>query len=331
MESEAVAPAHRDTAKIDVPLPFLLQNIYMTNFDIEKISGQRGRIAIVTGANTGLGFETARGLAGTGMRVIMACRDIEKAQEAKGRILKEYSGADLEIMLVDLSRFVSVRNFAISFLARYNRLDLLINNAGIMIPPFSITEDGFESQFGVNYLSHFLLTGLLFNTISNTNGSRIVALASNAHRKATIDFEDLNWEKRKYSPLAAYGQSKLACLLFAFELNRRIQMKGLQTLSVAAHPGVSVTELVRNIPKWVMILGKPVTALLTHSPEKGARPTLMAALASDVKGGEYFGPQGPKEWTGKPGRAESTALANDVNVANKLWEISEKLTGVYYP
>lgn len=303
----------------------------MSDFRIEEAASQKGRVAIVTGANTGLGFETSRGLARTGMRVIMACRDIEKAQTAKGRILKEQPDADLEIMIVDLSRFVSVKNFTGSFLSRYNRLDLLINNAGIMIPPYCKTEDGFESQFGINYLSHFLLTGLLFDTLEKTPGSRIVALASNAHRKATIDFEDLNWEKRKYSPLAAYGQSKLACLMFAFELNRRITLRDLKTLAVAAHPGVSVTELVRNIPKWVMFLGKPVTALLTHSPEKGSGPSLMAALDPGIKGGEYFGPQGRNEWTGKPGRAKSTALANDEAVAKKLWEVSEKLTGITFP
>lgn len=252
-------------------------------FDIRKVPSQKGRIAIVTGANTGLGFETALGLARTGMKVIMACRDTTKARSARERIANEFPGADVDIMMLDLSRFKSVREFAEAFLARYNRLDLLINNAGVMIPPFTKTEEGFESQFGVNYLAHFLLTGLLFKTIENTPGSRIVALASNAHRNGKIDFDDLNWEKRKYSKMNAYGQSKLACLMFAFELNRRIRKSGLKTLAVAAHPGVSVTELVRHIPKWVMFIGKPVTSLLTHSPEKGAMPTLMAALGADVK------------------------------------------------
>ncbi|HLP73511.1 MAG TPA: oxidoreductase [Bacteroidales bacterium] len=303
----------------------------MAEFRIEEVPSQNGKIAIVTGANTGLGFETTKGLARTGMKVIMACRDIEKAQTAKGKILKEQPFADLEIMIVDLSRFVSIRKFAGSYLARYKSLDLLVNNAGIMIPPYCKMEDGFESQFGVNYLSHFLLTGLLFDTLEKTPASRIVALASNAHRNATIDFDDLNWEKRKYSPLSAYGQSKLACLVFAFELNRRILGNGFHTKAAAAHPGVSVTELVRHIPKLVMLLGKPVTALLTHSPEKGAMPVLMAALNPDVKGGEYYGPQGYHEWTGKPGLAKSTALANDEALAKRLWDISEKLTGVKYP
>jgi NAD(P)-dependent dehydrogenase (short-subunit alcohol dehydrogenase family) len=301
----------------------------MKDFNVNDIASQKGRVVIITGSNTGLGYETARVLAAKDARVIMAVRDIEKGNIARDKILKDHPGALIDIMPVDLSSLSSVRDFAKVFLALYNRLDLLINNAGIMIPPYSKTSDGFESQLGVNYLSHFLLTALLFNRIEQTAGSRIVSLASNAHIHGFINFDDLNWEKRYY-PFKAYGQSKLACLMFAFELNRRIRKAGLHTLAVAAHPGVSVTELVRHIPGWVMYLGKPITTLLTHSPEKGALPILYAAVAEDVQGGEYFGPTGYKEWTGKPGRAKTTALANDENVAGRLWEISEKLTGITF-
>ncbi|HEX2968656.1 MAG TPA: oxidoreductase [Bacteroidales bacterium] len=301
----------------------------MTEFNPEKVSSRKGRIAIITGSNTGLGYETAKILAGTGMKVIMACRNMEKAESAKKMILKTHPGSDLEIMPVDLSRLASVRNFADMYMSAFDRVDLLINNAGIMIPPYSLTEDGFESQMGVNYFAHFLLTALLFDTIVKTPGSRIVALSSNAHKKGEIRFEDLN-RRKDYNPLNAYRQSKVACLIFAKELDRRIRRAGLETLSVAAHPGLSITELVRHIPKWVMVIGKPLTAIVTHPPAKGAMPVVYAALSPDVKGGEYFGPQGYNEWKGEPGRVDSTSYANDKSIAARLWDISEKLTGVNF-
>lgn len=298
-------------------------------FNLTEVPSQKDRIALITGANTGLGFETARAFARTKMKVIMACRSKEKCAIAKGVILKEIPEADIEMMVVDLSRLSAVREFASEFRHRYNRLDLLINNAGIMIPPYSKTEDGFESQMGVNYFSHFLLTGLLLDVITATSGSRIVSLASNAHRKGFINFDDLSWEKN-YSPLVAYRQSKLACLVFSFELNRRLQRAGYNTISVAAHPGLSLTDLVRHIPKWLLYISQPLTALITHSPEKGALPTVYAALVQEVKGGEYFGPQGHSEWIGKPGRAEAMAHSLDENLGQRLWRVSEKLTGIKY-
>lgn len=305
-------------------------HVLMSQFSISEVASQVGRIALVTGANTGLGYETAKGLASTGMKVVMACRDIEKADEAKAKILKVHPQSDIVVMIVDLSKMQSVREFAGNYLNLYNRLDILVNNAGIMVPPYSKTEDGLESQMAVNYFSHFLLTGQLFKIISNTAGSRIVTLASNAHKKAKINFDDLNWEKG-YKPLKAYGQSKLACLIFAFELNRRIKNRNLRTLSVAAHPGLSITELVRHFPKWLLLLGKPITGLITHTPDKGAIPTLYAALGNDVQGGEYFGPQGYAEWTGKPGRAKSFPQSHDLSTAEKLWKLSEQITGVSFP
>jgi NAD(P)-dependent dehydrogenase (short-subunit alcohol dehydrogenase family) len=249
----------------------------MKEFRVDDIGSQKGRIAIVTGANTGLGYATTKALAGTGMKVIMACRNLEKAVAARNMILNDHPGSDLQILVVDLLRLSSVREFAAEYLRRFDRLDLLINNAGIMIPPYMKTEDGFESQMGVNYFAHFLLTGLLFDTISKTPGSRIVSLSSIAHKRARINFDDLNWEKR-YSPLKAYGQSKIACLLFAFELNRRIQKAGLGTFAVAAHPGISFTELMRHIPTAFMSIARPLGNLFAQSPEKGALPTLYAAL-----------------------------------------------------
>lgn len=298
-------------------------------FNLSEIPAQQGRIAIITGANTGLGFETARAFARTKMKVVMACRSDERCARAKDIIMLEIPDADIETMRVDLSRLASVREFAAEFQRRYNRLDILVNNAGIMIPPYCKTEDGFESQMGVNYFSHFLLTGLLLKLIISTDGSRIVSLASIAHRKGFINFEDLDWEKR-YSPLVAYRQSKLACLAFSFELQRRLEKEGHSTISVAAHPGMSLTELVRQVPGWLLFIGKPLTTLVTHSPEKGALPTVYAALGNDVRGGEYFGPTGYQEWTGKPGRAVAEPHSKDRELGRKLWEVSEKLTGINY-
>lgn len=198
-----------------------------------------------------------------------------------------------------------------------------------MIPPYSKTEDGFESQMGANYFGHFLLTGLLLKAINNTPGSRIVALSSIAHKKGDINFDDLQWEN-SYDAMKAYRQSKLACLMFAYELQRRLDKAGFHTLSVAAHPGVSITDLIKNIPRWVYYIAFPFARIFTHSPEKAALPTLYAALGEDVHGGDYFGPRGRSEMTGKPGKAESTPLSHNTEIAKRLWDLSEELTGFRY-
>ena len=288
-----------------------------------------GRTAIVTGANTGLGYATALGLAKKEMKVIMACRSLERAERAKTRIEGVVAGADLEIMLIDLSNLASVRQFASDFRKKYNRLDLLINNAGIMVPPYSKTVDGFESQMGANYFGHFLLTGLLLDTITGTPGSRIVSLSSLAHKKGVIDFDNIHWD-RDYSPWGAYRQSKIACLLFAYELQRRLEKGGFTTISVAAHPGVTITDLPRNYPKLLQYTLLPIISLFMHSPDRGALPTLLAALGSDVKGGDYYGPMSKSEWKGEPGKAESTPYSHDEEVAKRLWALSEELTGLKY-
>ncbi|MCB0707267.1 MAG: SDR family NAD(P)-dependent oxidoreductase [Saprospiraceae bacterium] len=296
------------------------------SFNLGSAPSQKGKIAIVTGANIGLGYETTIGLAKKGAKVIMACRNLTKAEKAKGEILKKVSGADLECMVLDLNSLQSVRAFAKAYAAKYDKLDLLIENAGIMIPPFSKTADGFESQIGVNYLSHFLLTNLLFPLLKKTPDSRIVTLSSKAHEGGKIDFENLNAEK-SYSKIGAYSQSKLACLMFAYELQRRLEKSGSKTIAVSAHPGVSNTNLGQHIPAFFKILMSPVFALMTHSPENAALPTLMAALDPDVKGGSYFGPTGFRGMKGKPGKVESTSLSHNEEIARKLWAVSEELTG----
>ncbi len=297
-------------------------------FDINKIPSQKGRIGIVTGANVGLGFETAVGLAKRDIEVILACRNIEKAESAKKQILERVPGSDLVVMELDLNSLASVKSFADEFAKKFERLDLLINNAGIMMTPFAKTEDGFESQFGVNHLGHFLLTGLLLPLLEKPDRPRVVSLSSMAHRHGNIDFENLNSEK-SYSRLGAYAQSKLACLMFAYELDRRLKNSGSRIISVAAHPGASNTELGRHLPSVVQTLA-PLFSFATNSVESGAEPTLYAALGEDVKGGDYFGPTGFMEMKGKAGKVASTEASHDEEVAKRLWEVSEEAVRFSY-
>jgi len=302
----------------------------MAAFQLENIPLQKNKIAIVTGANAGLGYETTLGLAKKEMIVVMACRNLEKAKSAKEKILKEVPSATLEIIQIDLSKLKSVRKFSTDFLSKYKRLDLLINNAGVMMPPYEKTEDGFELQMAANHFGHFLLTSLLLPTLLKTPNARIVSLSSIAHKNATINFKDLQSEN-EYSKFGAYGQSKLACLLFSKELQRRLENAGhTETLSVAAHPGASNTELARHLPTWLAITLKPFLFFVTHSPKNAARATLMAALDTDVEGGAYIGPQGIGEMKGDPGHAKMAPQANDSKIAARLWSVSEKVTGAQF-
>ncbi|MGB1318758.1 MAG: oxidoreductase, partial [Flavobacteriales bacterium] len=296
------------------------------SFSLDKIPSQKGRIAVVTGANTGLGYETALGLASKGAKVIMACRNEDKANQAMADIRKSVTDADLDFIRLDLNSLKSVREFAKAYAEKYDKLDLLINNAGLMIPPLMRTEEGFESQFGVNHLGHFLLTNLLFPIVNKTENARIVSLSSIAHKSGRIQFDDPNWEN-SYSRGDAYNQSKVACLIFAYELQRRLNDADSSVISVAAHPGVSNTELGRYVPKLIYTLFTPLIPLVTHSPKEAAKPTLMAALDENVVGGDYYGPTGFNEMKGKPGKAFSTGYSKKRGVAEKLWELSQKLTG----
>ena len=300
------------------------------SFDLKNIRAQPQRIAIVTGANSGLGFETSRALAQKQLRIIMACRDLTKAEEAKTKILEEYPEANLEILKLDLANLNSVHAFAEAYSAKYKRLDLLINNAGVMIPPYDVTTDGNELQFQANYLGHFLLTGLLLTLLIETEKSRVVLLSSKAHEPASIDFDDLQSEQN-YSKWKAYGQSKLACLIFAKELDRRFKKNGFPTIAVAAHPGISNTELFRYFPKWFnKTLAPLLSALITHSPESASKSILNAALGQNITGGSYFGPTGFMGFKGAPGEVAPSEAANNKAVAKQLWEVSEELVGFRY-
>jgi NAD(P)-dependent dehydrogenase (short-subunit alcohol dehydrogenase family) len=295
-------------------------------FDFNSIPSQKGRIALITGANAGLGFETTKWFALKDIKVIMACRDLKKGEKAKNKILAKVPNAELEVMELDLASLESIRKFAETFKGKYDKLDLLINNAGIMIPPLMRTKDGFEIQFGVNHLGHFLLTNLLLPLVIKTENSRIVTLSSGAHRSGEIMFDDINWEK-SYSKFPAYSQSKLANLMFALDLNEKLQAAGHKTLAVAAHPGVARTSLGRHVNKILYVLLLPIFYAITHTAAKGALPTVMAALDPDVKGGDYYGPQGRKEMKGPPGHAIIAPQTLDKEVRNKLWSVSEELTG----
>jgi len=302
----------------------------MSNLSIVGIPNQIGKIAIVTGANTGLGFETAIELARKRIKIVMACRNIEKAEMAKEEILKQVPNALLDIMKIDLSDLKSVRKFANTFLEKYDSLDLLINNAGVMMPPYQQTKDGLELQMAANYFGHFLLTGLLIETITKTENSRIISLSSIAHKNAFINFKDMQSEQ-KYSKFGAYGQSKLACLIFSKELQRRLEANNkINSISVAAHPGASNTELARHLPKLASLLLTPFLLLVTHSPKNAAKPTILASLGKNVDGGDYYGPKGFMEMNGNPGTAKAEPQAYDVLVAKRLWEESEKLTGINF-
>jgi len=295
------------------------------NWSTEQISGQEGRVAVITGANSGIGYEAARVLAAKGARVVLACRNPQSGAEAEQQILREQPAADVNFMKLDLASLESVHHFASSFIRSYGQLDLLVNNGGVMVPPFSRTAEGFELQFGTNHLGHFALTGLLLELLLKRTGSRIVNISSTAHQLGKIDFDDLQWEQRKYNPWAAYGQSKLANLLFTYELHRRLEAAGAAAIALAAHPGWTGTNLQRTSG-----LARTLNPWLAMPVWKGTLPTLMAATEGDIRGGEFIGPHKWRQMRGYPVRVESNAASHDREVAVSLWEVSEELTGVKF-
>ncbi|MGI9126159.1 MAG: SDR family NAD(P)-dependent oxidoreductase [Mycobacterium sp.] len=296
------------------------------------VPDQTGRLAIVTGSNTGLGYDTARVLAARGAKVVMAVRDTAKGDAAADRIRKLTPGAEIVVEKLDLGSLDSVKSSAAEMVAAYPRIDLLINNAGVMYPPKSTTADGFELQFGTNHLGHFALTGLLLKNLLGVEGSRVVVVASIAHDiRAKIDFDDLQWERRRYDRVASYGQSKLSNLMFAFDLQRRLAAAKAKTIAVAAHPGVAATELVRHIPGAGLPGVNWLSGKLLNSAELGALPTLRAATDPAVQGGQYWGPDGFRELRGYPVLATSSKQSRDVAIQERLWTVSEELTGFTFP
>jgi len=291
------------------------------------VPGQHGRLAVVTGANTGLGFQTAQVLAARGASVVLAVRDAEKGKAAAARIADAAPGADVTVQHLDLASLDSVRAAAAALRAQHPAIDLLINNAGVMFPPKQITGDGFELQLGTNHLGHFALTGLLLEQMLPVPGSRVVTVSSTAHRlRARIHFDDLQSE-RSYSRVAAYGQSKLANLLFTYELHRRLWHGMRATIAVAAHPGFAATELTRNSPAAAAVLYR----LFSQTAAMGALPILRAATDPGVIGGQYYGPGQFFGARGYPKLAHSSRQSHDTAIQRRLWTISEELTGVTFP
>jgi len=300
----------------------------VTKWTTADIPDQTGRTAVVTGANTGLGYETAAALAAKGAHVVLAVRNLEKGEEAARRIEQATPGAQIQLQELDLTSLDSIRTAADELRTAHESIDLLINNAGVMMTPKSTTKDGFELQFGTNHLGHFALTNLLLDRVQAAPGSRIVTVSSVGHRFARgIRFDDLQWE-RDYNRIRAYGQSKLANLLFTYELQRRLQ--GTDTIAVAAHPGGSNTELTRNLPRFVAV-AMPLFEPLFQGPAMGALPTLRAATDPGVLGGQYYGPDGFGEQRGYPKVVASSTASHDTDAQRRLWAVSEELTSVVSP
>jgi NAD(P)-dependent dehydrogenase (short-subunit alcohol dehydrogenase family) len=282
-----------------------------------------GKVAIVTGANNGIGYDAARELAKKNATVILACRNTGKGDAASQMILNVYPLANVNVMQIDLADLDSGKSFVETFRSDYDRLDILINNAGVMAIPYGKTADGFEKQFGTNHLGHFALTGLLLEMLLSTEQSRVVTISSTGHRMGKINFEDLNCEE-SYSKWGAYGQSKLANLLFTYELQRRLAAAGSSTISVAAHPGYTATNLQSGT------FFKFLNPILAQGQEMGALPTLYAATSPDVTGGDFIGPDGFMEQRGYPKKVHSNGNSHDRATAQKLWQVSEELTGVKF-
>ncbi|MGO9509521.1 MAG: oxidoreductase [Mycobacterium sp.] len=298
----------------------------MSTWTADDIPYQAGRVAVITGGNTGLGYQTAAALAAKGAHVVLAVRNLDKGNDAVGRITAGSPRADVTVQELDLTSLASVHAAADELKKAYAAIDLLINNAGVTLVGGQ-TKDGFELQFGVNHLAHFALTGLLLEHLLAAEGSRVVTISSLGHRvRAAIDFDDLNFSQH-YHPGVAYGRSKLANLLFTYELQRRLSSSDATTIAVAAHPGFSKTELLRDASFGI----RHFFTAISQSPQRGALPALRAATDPGVIGGQYYGPGGLAELRGYPTVVRSSARSHDEALQRRLWEVSEKLTGVVFP
>jgi NAD(P)-dependent dehydrogenase (short-subunit alcohol dehydrogenase family) len=302
----------------------------MAKWTTADIPDQTGRVAVVTGSNTGLGFETAAALAEKGAHVVLAVRNLDKGKDAELLIRKRTPNADVVLQELDLSSLESTRAAAEQLRADHDRIDLLINNAGVMYTPKQTTKDGFEMQFGTNHLGHFAFTGLLLDRLLPVAGSRVVTVSSVGHRiLADIHFDDLQWE-RSYNRVRAYGQAKLANLLFTYELQRRLAGRGT-TIAAAAHPGFSDTELMRHLPGSLDAVFRLAAPLVTQDAAGGALPSLRAATDPAVQGGQYYGPSGFAQSQGAPVIVGSSSKSHDAERQRRLWAVSEELTGVTFP
>lgn len=302
-----------------------------TNWTADNIPSQDGKIVLITGANSGLGLEASAVLSGKGAHVIMTARNLKRGEDALAEVRRRHPGSDAELMQLDLADFDSIRKFSEEFHGRYGKLHVLIENAGVMNPPKrEVTKQNFEIQFGTNHLGHFLLTGLLLDILRKTPHSRIAVQSSGVHKikslKPDIHFDDLNWEK-SFKSMQAYSQSKLANLLFAYELDRRLKANNADIIVTAAHPGWTRTNLQNTSGFFV---SRIMNNLVAQGVEIGTLPILRAATEEGLTGSEYFGPTGMHELRGYPQLVKSSDKSYDEELAGKLWEVSERLTGITY-
>jgi NAD(P)-dependent dehydrogenase (short-subunit alcohol dehydrogenase family) len=303
-----------------------------TKWTAADVPDQSGRVAIVTGSNTGIGFGAAAVLAAKGAHTVLAVRNLDKGNEAVARIKAASPNASVTLQQLDLTSLENIRKAADNLRTDHPRIDLLINNAGVMYTDKASTKDGFELQFGTNHLGHFALTGLLLDNLLGVNGSRVVTVSSVGHRiRAKIHFDDINLD-RNYNRVVAYGQSKLANLLFTYELAARLTAKGAPTIATAAHPGAADTELLRNMPVGIRQVSQFFWSnFIAQDADMGAEPTLRAATDPGVQNAQYFGPGGFGEQKGHPKVVASSAQSHDQAIQRRLWTLSEELTGVTYP
>jgi len=303
----------------------------MTDWSVDSIGDLKGKVLIVTGGASGIGLAASEVLASKGAGLVLAVRNMAKGEKAADRIRALHPAAEVTVMHLDLGDLASVRQFASEFTGRFDRLDILINNAGVMVPPYSKTKDGFELQFGTNHLGHFALTAHLLPLLMATPLSRVVTVSSIAARKAKINFKNLDGS-HGYNPMTFYRQSKLANLLFAIELQHRLERAGSTTISVLCHPGISVTNLMsRGSGKETGKVMKALMRIVAQPADKGALPTLYAATHLDLRGGEYIGPDGFGNHKGYPALTDEAGKMFNADLSARLWEVSESLTGVKYP
>jgi NAD(P)-dependent dehydrogenase (short-subunit alcohol dehydrogenase family) len=302
------------------------------NWTLENMPDLTGKVIAVTGGNSGLGYESVKAFASKGAEVVLASRTLEKGEAAKSEILKTVPEGKISVMQLELGDLGSVREFATALKKACTRLDVLLNNAGIMMTPYFTTKDGFEGQFGTNHLGHFALTGLLMDLLLRTPGSRVVNVSSGAHRNGVMDFNNLQYEQGEgYTPTKAYGRSKLSNLLFTYELQRKLEASGKDTIAVAAHPGVAMTNLARHLQDRLLFkVLKPVFKWMTQDQAMGALPQIRASVDPGVLGGQYYGPDGRRELKGYPVVVPSNDASHNSEDASRLWEESERLTGVKF-
>ena len=302
------------------------------NWTLNNIPDLTGKTIVVTGANTGIGYESVKVFAQNGANVVMACRSVEKGEIARKQVVRLFPSSIIQVMELDLADLKSIHNFALTFKQSHAHLDVLLNNAAVMLVPYSLTKDGFENQMGTNHLGHFALTGILLDILKKSPKSRVVNVSSLSHKQGIMDFDNLLFENGKdFSAMKAYGRSKLSNLLFTYELQRFFDTKGIDCISVAAHPGVTnKNKTSLREAKLLMKIYKLLLSEIIQSPSMGALPEIRASVDPNVKGGEYYGPGGMLELSGHPALVQPKQTAFDTENAQKLWEVSEKLTSVKY-